>query len=101
MTDDNSGLLEAVVADGRPLLFVCGLGLVLAGTFALFLSVSRHFLPHDIHYLGMSAEQLCKFNDCRIVYFMFHDRVAFGGGLIAIGALYLWLVGVSPRPPQT
>src|ERR1044072_9645736 len=97
MTDDNSGLLEAVVADGRPLLFVCGLGLVLAGTFALFLPVSPPFLPHDIHYLGMSAEQLCKFNDCRIVYFMFHDRVAFGGALIAIGALFPWLGASSLR----
>lgn len=91
MTEDNRGLLEAVLGDGRPLLLVCGLGLVLAGAFALFLSASRHFLPHDIHYLGMSADELCKFNDCRIVYFMFHDRVAFGGALIAIGALYLWL----------
>src|SRR5205814_727980 len=28
---------------------------------------------------------------CRIVHFMFHDRVAFGGALIAMGWLYLWL----------
>ena len=26
-----------------------------------------------------------------MVHFMFHDRVAFGGVLIAIGTLYLWL----------
>jgi hypothetical protein len=51
----------------------------------------KHFLPHDVDYLGMTAEQLCGINNCRVVYFMFHDRVAFGGALIAIGVLYMWL----------
>ncbi len=91
MSEDNRGLLEASLGDGRPLLLLGGLGLVLAGAFALFLSASKHFLPHDVHYLGMTAEELCKLNGCRIVYFMFHDRVAFGGALIATGALYMWL----------
>lgn len=88
---DDRGIFSALVGDGRPPLLFCGLVLVLAGGFALFLSASRHFLPHDVHYLGMTAEQLCGIQNCRIVYFMFHDRVAFGGALIAIGALYLWL----------
>lgn len=39
----------------------------------------------------MTAEQLCSINNCRVVHFMFHDRVAFGGALISIGALYMWL----------
>jgi len=85
------GLLQALLGDGRPLLLFCGLSLVLAGGFALFLSASKHFLPHDVQYLGMTAEQLCGIQNCRVVYFMFHDRVAFGGALIAIGALYMWL----------
>jgi len=88
---DERGLLQAVLGDGRPLLLFCGLSLVMAGGFALFLSASKHFLPHDVQYLGMTAEQLCGINNCRVVYFMFHDRVAFGGALIAIGALYMWL----------
>lgn len=83
--------MQAVLSDGRPLLLLCGLLLVLVGAFALFLSASNNFLPHDVHYLGMTADELCRIADCRIVYFMFHDRVAFGGALIAIGALYLWL----------
>jgi hypothetical protein len=29
---------------------------------------------------------------CRIVHFMIHDRLAFGGTLVAVGLLYLWLV---------
>jgi MFS family permease len=88
---DDRGLLSALLGDGRPLLLLTGLALVLAGGFALFLSASKHFLPHDVDYLGMTAEQLCRVNNCRVVYFMFHDRVAFGGALIAIGVLYLWL----------
>lgn len=91
MIEDNRSLLEAALGDGRPLLLLSGLVLILVGGFALFLSASKHFLPHDVHYLGMTAEELCRIADCRIVYFMFHDRVAFGGALIAIGALYLWL----------
>ena len=59
--------------------------------FALFQSATGHFLPHDVGFLGMSAPDLCSVNECRIVHFMFHDRVSFGGGLIAIAVLYLWL----------
>jgi hypothetical protein len=66
--------------------------LVLCGGFALFLSAEKQFLPHDIDFLGMTAAQLCGINQCKIVHFMFHDRVSFGGSLIAIGTLYLWLV---------
>lgn len=97
---DDRGLPEALLGDGRPLLLFSGLALVLAGAFALFLSANKHFLPHDVHYLGMTAEQLCGISNCRVVYFMFHDRVAFGGALIAIGALYMWLAEFPLRQRQ-
>src|SRR5262249_11802830 len=45
-------------------------------------------------YLGMSASQLCALDDCRILHFMIHDRISFGGVLVAIGVVYLWLVRV-------
>jgi len=73
------------------LLLFTGLCLVLSGLFALFLSATGHFLPHDVQFLGMSPEQLCAINECRVVHFMMHDRVSFGGALVAIGSLYLWL----------
>jgi hypothetical protein len=88
---DNRGVISALISDGRPLLIFTGLALILSGAFALFLSANRHFLPHDVQFLGMTAEQLCGIQSCRIVYFMFHDRVAFGGALISVGALYMWL----------
>jgi hypothetical protein len=39
----------------------------------------------------MTPQDLCAINECRIVHFMIHDRVSFGGSLVAIGTLYLWL----------
>jgi hypothetical protein len=98
--NDRRGLLEALVGDGRPLLLFTGLALVLSGSFALFLAASGQFLPHDVQYLGMQAETLCSLQQCRIVHFMIHDRVAFGGALIAVGFLYMWLAEFPLRHAQ-
>ncbi|MGH9869015.1 MAG: hypothetical protein ACREAA_12720 [Candidatus Polarisedimenticolia bacterium] len=86
-----AGFFGGLVKDGRPLLSLTGLALVFSGCFALFLSATQQFLPHDTRFLGTSAHALCSVSHCRIVYFMFHDRVAFGGSIMAIGLLYLWL----------
>jgi hypothetical protein len=88
---DQRSFAGALIGDGRPLLMLTGLCLVLSGLFALFQSATGHFLPHDVQFLGMTAEQLCAINECRIVHFMLHDRVSFGGAIIAVGSLYLWL----------
>jgi MFS family permease len=88
---EDKSLLTALLGDGRPLLIFFGLSLILSGGFALFLSINQQFLPHDVQFLGMTVDQLCAINNCRVVHFMFHDRVAFGGALISIGALYMWL----------
>lgn len=61
------------------------------GAFAIFQAATGHFLPHDVAYLGMSASQLCAFQGCRLLHFMIHDRVSFGGVLVSIGVMYLWL----------
>ena len=45
-------------------------------------------LLDDTAFLRMSREDLCSINECRVVHFMFHDRVSFGGSLIAIAVLY-------------
>jgi hypothetical protein len=88
---DQRNFFGALIGDGRPLLLLTGLSLCLSGGFALFLSATGHFLPHDVQFLGMTAQTLCGLDQCKIVHFMFHDRVAFGGALIAIGTLYMWL----------
>ena len=51
---EDAGLLEVVVADGRPLLLCTALALLFSGAFAIFLSVRREFLPHDVAFLGMT-----------------------------------------------
>jgi len=94
---DDEGLISVLIGDGRPLLIFFGLSLILSGGFALFLSINQQFLPHDVQFLGVTAEQLCSINNCRVVHFMFHDRVAFGGALISIGALYMWLAEFPVR----
>jgi hypothetical protein len=88
---DEHGLLPELIGDGRPLLALTAVMLLVSGAFAIFLSFRREFLPQDVAFLGMTAEALCAVADCRIVRFMFHDRVAFGGTLIAVSTLYLWL----------
>jgi hypothetical protein len=97
---DDRGYFGALIGDGRPPLKLVALCLVLSGLFALFLSAVGQFLPHDVQFLGMTAQQLCTINECRIVHFMFHDRVSFGGVLIAVGTLYLWLAEFPLRHGQ-
>ncbi len=76
----------------RFLVRVTALALILSGIFAIFLGVTGRFLPHDERFLGMTARDLCALHRCRIVHFMIHDRVSFGGAVTATGLLYLWLV---------
>jgi len=80
-----------LLGDGRPLLVVSALLLVGSGAFAIFQAITGNFLPHDTLYLGMTASELCALQGCRILHFMIHDRISFGGVLVAIGVIYLWL----------
>jgi MFS family permease len=91
MMVDRRTLTAALIKDGRPLIVLTALALLFSGGFALFLSAVRQFLPHDLAFLGMSADELCRLRECRVVDFMVHDRATFGGVLIAIGTVYLWL----------
>jgi hypothetical protein len=88
---DDRGVLEALLSDGRFLLSLTGFVLVFSGGFAILQSLSGHFLPHDTHALGFDAQHLAAAANQRVVHFMFHDRVAFGGTLLAIGFAYWYL----------
>src|SRR5205823_6675503 len=89
--NDDRGFFETLIGDGRSLIKLTALLMMGAGAFALFQAGTGHFLPQDTEYLGMTAQQLCSLHGCRIVHFMVHDRVSFGGVLLAIGTMYLWL----------
>src|SRR6185369_11331719 len=88
---EERGFVDALIGDGFSPLALSGVTLAGSGGFALFLSATGHFLPHDVAYLGLDATQLSQASNPRLVNFMFHDRAAFGGSLIAVGLLYLWL----------
>lgn len=88
---DRRTLLDALLSDGRFLLIFTALILVLSGLFVIVQSVTGHFLPHDISYLGLDAQELSRFSNGTITKFMFHDRISFGGSIIAVGLLYMWL----------
>jgi hypothetical protein len=97
---DNRGLVAALIDDGRPLLKLTGLALIGSGLFAFFLAATGHFLPHDIAHLDMTAVDLHSIADGRLVHFMMHDRVSFGGAILAVGTLYLWLAEFPLRAGQ-
>ena len=88
---DERGLLEVVLGDGRFLIALTGISLLLSGGFAVLQSVSGQLLPQDSHAIGMDSFALMQAGNRRLLGFMFHDRVAYGGSLLAIGAGYLWL----------
>src|SRR5262245_15166478 len=64
MTDaDSRTFFGTLVGDGRPLIVFTALTLVFAGIGAIFLSVTGHFLPHDVEFLGMQPSDLCQLNE--------------------------------------
>ena len=89
--EDQRGLFNALIGDGGPLLKLTGIALIASGLFAFFLGTTGHFLPQDIAFLGVTSEALYLIADARLVKFMIHDRVSFGGAILGVGVLYLWL----------
>jgi hypothetical protein len=72
-------------------LALSGVGLIASGVIACAIAFTVQLLPHDVRFLGMTAPELCGLHGCRIVHFMVHDRISFGGSLIATGSVYVWL----------
>jgi hypothetical protein len=98
---ESSSVLGDWIADGKGLLTVAALGLLAAGLFAWFLAVTNQLLPHDLAWLSITEDELRRVADGRLVHFMGHDRAAFGGTLIAIAVLDLWLIRVPLAAGRT
>ncbi|MGB6180276.1 MAG: hypothetical protein WBF79_03420 [Rhodococcus sp. (in: high G+C Gram-positive bacteria)] len=88
---EQRGFVRTFVRDGVGSLMATSSLLILAGCVAMVLALTGEFLPHDLAYVGMSADQLCGIADCHIVHFLLHDRMAFGGAVFGIGVLYGYL----------
>jgi hypothetical protein len=82
---DERGLLQAALGDGRFLIALTGISLCLSGGFAILQSISGQLLPHDTHAIGKDAMALLREANAHLTGFMFHDRVAYGGGIILAG----------------
>ena len=80
-----------MLGDGRFLIALTGVSVALSGGFAVLQSVSGKLLPHDSLAIGMDSIALTHAGNRHLLGFMFHDRVAYGGSLLAIGFGYLWL----------
>jgi len=90
-TNADKSIALPLFGDGRFLIVFTGLTLIFSGIFVITQSLTGHFLPQDTNYLGMDAPTLSVYYSGRINKFMFHDRVAFGGSIIAAGCMYMWL----------
>lgn len=82
---------------GARIIFATGAILIASGILALGLAATVQLFPYDVTYLQMTVADLCERNACRIVHFMAHDRVSFGGSMISIGVLYTWLAASPLR----
>lgn len=91
---ESRSVIRDWIGDGRALLSVAALGLLAAGLFAWFLAVTDQLLPHDLAWLSITEDELRLVADGRLVHFMAHDRAAFGGTLIAVAVLDLWLIRI-------
>jgi hypothetical protein len=98
---DSRSFFDELLGDGRSLVVLMAMALMFSGGGALFLSLTGHFLPHDVDFLGMEPASLCGLNECRIVHFMIHDRASFGGVLLALAVIYLWLALFPLKEGQT
>jgi len=92
-SDEATGFFQPILGDGRPLLLLTAGSLNFAGCFAILRAIAGKLLPHDIHYLGMDAADICRaiVRSCQTVDLMARDRAVLGGVLCGVGVLYLWL----------
>jgi hypothetical protein len=86
-----SGQKEGVSALwGRMLLGGCAVGLILAGgTIAIF-GMTTVFVPSDLRFIGLGADDLSRISHS-LIPVISHDRAGFGGGLCSIGCLLLFM----------
>lgn len=80
-------------------LTLLGIGLLICGALAWMIAAFRVVLPYDEVFAGLTLSQLNAFNP-RLIPFMAHDRVAFAGTLVSLGALYVALAFCGVRTGQ-
>ncbi|MEM9704193.1 MAG: hypothetical protein AAF907_17270, partial [Planctomycetota bacterium] len=81
---------------GRLLLAATCCCLMLGGGVIALCGMTAVFVPQDLEYLGLTAEELCGWNP-RAIPLITHDRAGFGGAVASCGAAMLLAV-LHDRP---
>lgn len=85
---------------GQLCFVVLGVSLAVGGLTIAGIGITRVFVPTDLAYLQMSADQLDTFND-KLIPLIAHDRAGFGGALfadaVALLAAALWGIQIGRR----
>ncbi len=77
-------ILRTASGLGRTLLLATAAGLILAGATIMALGMTTVFVPQDLEYMGVTADDLRAVNP-RLVPLIAHDRAGFGGGVCCFG----------------
>ncbi|MBO9598279.1 MAG: hypothetical protein J7559_10755, partial [Cohnella sp.] len=85
---------------GQLCFVVLGISLAIGGLTIAGIGITRVFVPTDLTYLQLSADQLNAFND-KLIPLIAHDRAGFGGALfadaVALLAAALWGIQIGRR----
>jgi hypothetical protein len=80
---------------GRACLLLGAVGTALGGLTILWVGITDIFVPEDLAFMGLSAEQLQAVNP-RLVPLMAHDRAGFGGAVFTLGLTVFFCLWCSP-----
>jgi dihydroorotate dehydrogenase len=75
---------------GQLCFVILGFALTTGGIMITFIGMTYVFIPTDISFLCMSAEQIAILND-RLIPVIAHDRAGFGSALFSVGLLVLMI----------
>jgi hypothetical protein len=76
---------------GIGVLSLFGVATAISGIAYVVLAIIAPLLPGDVHYLGMNNTELCAVDHCRLVDFLSHGKMSYGGALVAVGVMTCWL----------
>ncbi len=82
---------------GRMCLTFTAIGMLLGGATIMAVGMTRVFVPTDLEYMGLRAQDLYALNP-RLVPLIAHDRAGFGGGLFSTGIVVMSTVWAGLRP---
>ena len=84
---------------GRAALLATAVGLIGGGLTITAVGMSIVFVPQDLTYMGLDADEMRAINP-RLIPLIAHDRAGFGGGVLTIGVMLL-VIAWCARPARS